>query len=110
LFSACSVLSQTKNKNTKDAHFDSIYYELAVNLSSSNPKRALIVADSLFSNAVIPNHQFKALMLSADIYSSRGQKIKAMDYALRAMALARKEKNYSSQAICYGFLSGICKD
>lgn len=97
-----SVISQTEEESQK---FESIYYEIAVNLSSSNPTKALHLADSLYNYSANENQKIKSLMLSASIYTKQEKSVEAIEYAQRALKFAEDSKDYSFQARIYGFMS-----
>src|SRR5690554_2170976 len=85
--------------------FDSIYYEVAVNILASNPSKALHMADSLYTYSIDDSQRMKSIMLTASIYEKREQRMVAIEHALKALEIAHKIKNYSFQARIYGFMS-----
>ena len=85
--------------------FDSIYYEVAVNISSDNPRRALQIADSLYLYSDLKLQKTRGLMLKADIVEKQEKHQEAIEYALKALEIAEEIQNYLWQAKIYGFLS-----
>lgn len=97
-----SIFSQTNHQTSK---FDSIFYHVAVNVSSADPVKALYLADSLSLYAANKKQKTKALMLIADIYEKQEKRGKAIIEALKVLEIAKEEKDYEYQARMYGFLS-----
>lgn len=85
--------------------FDSIFYDIAVNVSSSNPSKAMHLADSLFLHSVNSGQKIKSLMLVADILEKQEKRGEAILYALQSLEIAKEVDDYSFQARIYGFLS-----
>jgi AraC-like DNA-binding protein len=96
------IFSQIDDQSKK---FDSIFFNVAVNVSSANPSKALQLADSLALNAANKNQQIKSLMLVADILSKQEKRGEAIIKALEVLEIAKEEKDYVFQARIYGFLS-----
>lgn len=96
------IFSQTES-STKA--FDSIFYHVAVNVSSSNPSKAMHMADSLYTNSITKKQRIKSLMLKADILEKQEKRGEAIKQALNALKLAEEDKDYSFQSRIYGFLS-----
>ena len=97
-----SVISQNEKANKA---FDSIFYHIAVDVSSSNPSKAMHMADSLFNYSTTDKQRLKSLMLKADILEKQEKRGEAIQHALKALKIAEQEKDYSYQARIYGFLS-----
>lgn len=85
--------------------FDSIFYNTAVNIAGTDTQKALHIADSLYQNTAEKRNKLRALMLTADIYTKKGQINKAIAYALKANLLAEETNNYEWIARISGFLS-----
>lgn len=85
--------------------FDSIYYHVAVNVSSSNPTKALYITDSLFANSETELQKLRSLMLKADLLEKQGKREEAIENTLTAMKIAEATADYQWQAKIYGFLS-----
>src|SRR5690606_6915623 len=85
--------------------FDSIFYDIAVNVTSSNPSKAMHLADSLFLHSRNEKQKIKSLMLIADILEKQEKRGEAIIYALKSLEVAKSEDDYSFQARIYGFLS-----
>ncbi|HLV38435.1 helix-turn-helix domain-containing protein [Xanthomarina sp.] len=85
--------------------FDSIFYDIAVNVTSSNPSKATHLADSLFLHSRNEKQKIKSLMLIADILEKQEKRGEAIIYALKSLEVAKNEKDYTFQARIYGFLS-----
>lgn len=85
--------------------FDSLFYEIAVNISSSDPSKAMHLSDSLYNYSVNARQKVRALMLSADIFSKQERRQESIEYALKALKIAESSKDYSFQARIYGFMS-----
>ncbi len=102
LLISSSVISQDENASKA---FDSIFYHIAVNVSSANPPRAMHMADSLYTYSSNDKQRLKSLMLKADILEKQEKRGEAIQHALKALKFAEQEKDYSFQARIYGFLS-----
>lgn len=85
--------------------FDSVFYHIAVHVSSANPPKAMHLADSLYTYSVNDKQRLKSLMLKADILEKQERRGEAIQQALEALKLAKAENDYSFQARIYGFLS-----
>ena len=97
-----SIHGQNENSNKT---FDSIYYDVAVNVSSSDPVKAFHIADSLQLYSKDDKQKLRSLMLIADLYEKQGRRKESIKNALTAMAIAEKIEDYQWQAKIYGFLS-----
>lgn len=97
-----SAIAQTPNNKTA---FDSIYYEIALNITSSDPSKAMHLADSLYIYAIDDHQKTRALMLSANILDKQEDRKAGIEYAMKALELAKKSKDYSFEARIYGFMS-----
>lgn len=92
-------------KETSSKAFDSIFYDIAINISSSNPIKALHLSDSLFINSKNVKQKLKSLMLTADILAKQEKRGEAIMYAQQALEIAIAEKDYNFKSRIYGFLS-----
>lgn len=97
------ILFSQKEDSVKQ--FDSIFYDIAVNVSSANPEKAMHLADSLLSNAQNGKQKIRIVMLQADILEKQERRGEAIKHALKALEMAKVENDYSFQARIYGFLS-----
>ena len=98
------VFSQT-NTNSQSQKFDSIYYDIAVNVSSENPIKAKYLADSLLVYSSNNKQRIKILMLIADVLDKQEKKGESILKALDALEISKKERDYIWQSRIYGFLS-----
>ena len=85
--------------------FDSIFYHIAIHVSSANPPKAMHLADSLYTYSVNDKQRLKSLMLKADILEKQEKRGEAIQLALEALEIAKADNDYSFQARIYGFLS-----
>ncbi|WP_341222341.1 helix-turn-helix domain-containing protein [Polaribacter atrinae] len=85
--------------------FDSIYYQVAVNISSANPVKAIYLADSLSLYAANKQQKIKSLMLVADILAKQEKRGEAIIKALEVLEIAKEAKEYVLLARNYGFLA-----
>ncbi len=85
--------------------FDSLFYHIAVHVSSANPPKAMHLADSLYTYSTTEKQRLKSLMLKADILEKQEKRGEAIQHALAALKIAKAEDDYSFQARIYGFLS-----
>lgn len=85
--------------------FDSLYYEIAINISVSNPTLALHLADSLYIHTSSDRQKLRALLLSVDILEKQERHEEAMEVILTALQRAEKIQDYNAQAKIYGYLS-----
>lgn len=99
----CFPLFSQTEKEAKA--FDSVFYHIAINVSSANPTQAMHLADSLYSYSVSDGQRLKSLMLRADILEKQEKREEAIAEALKALKIAETSNNYSFQARIYGFLS-----
>lgn len=99
-----STLAISQNENENKA-FDSIFYHIATNISSTNPPMAIYKADSLINNASNAKQRLKSIMLKADILEKQERRGEAIQQALQALEIAKTENDFSFQARIYGFLS-----
>ena len=97
-----SLFSQTESEAKA---FDSIFYDVAVNTLSSNPTRALHLADSLYNYSINDKQRIKSLMLSASVFEKQEKRKEAIEYAMKALKIAKKSKDFSFQARIFGFMS-----
>lgn len=85
--------------------FDSVFYHVAVNVSSSNPIKAMHLADSLYTYSANGKQKLKSVMLKADILEKQEKRGEAIKQAIKALQIAKDEDDYVFQARIYGFLS-----
>lgn len=104
LFSLITFLGYSQSEEDLKA-FDSVFYDIAVNVTSSSPTRALHLADSLFTYSSNDKQRLKSLMLKADILEKQERRGEAIQHAQQALQVAVNDKDYSFQARIYGFLS-----
>jgi len=97
-----SVFSQIENQSKK---FDSIFYQVAVNISSANPVKAIHLADSLSLYSANKQQKIKSLMLIADILAKQEKRGEAIIKALEVLEIAKDAKEYVLLARNYGFLA-----
>lgn len=102
LLLSATALAQTNKTANK---FDSIYFETAVHVSATDINRAIVIADSLYTNSESELHQLKALMLSSTLFQQKGELKKSIRYATMADKIAVKNKFYDWEARIAGFLS-----
>ena len=94
----------SQNEDAKK-QFDSIFYDVAVNISAKNPIEAMHIADSLLVNSQNAKQKIRLTMLIADIFEKQEKRGEAIQYAFKALEMAKQENDYSFQARIYGFLS-----
>ncbi|WP_341222342.1 hypothetical protein [Polaribacter atrinae] len=97
-----STFSQIENQSQK---FDSIYYHIAINVSSANPVKAIHLADSLSLYAANKQQKIKSLMLIADILAKQEKRGEAIIKALSVLEIVKEAKEYVLLARNYGFLA-----
>ena len=97
-----TLLSQTEREIKV---FDSILYEIAINISSKNPTKALYMADSMIIHSKYDNHKAVSYLLYADILEKQDKFEKGIEYALKGLEISKRTQDYSLQAKLYGFLS-----
>lgn len=88
-----------------DKDFDSIFFDTAVRLSTTDILKAGKIADSLYLNSTSDLQRIKSLMLSANLLEKQNKRKGAIAYVLRADSLASAIKNYEWEARISGFLS-----
>ncbi|MDW5289144.1 helix-turn-helix domain-containing protein [Formosa sp. PL04] len=91
--------------NTTSTEYDSMFYNIAINVSSKNPLKAVRVADSLFIHAENSKQEMKSLLLMAMVLEKQERRVEAITFALRSLKIAQEEEDYNSQANTYRFLS-----
>jgi len=96
-----------QHKKIDDQHkkFDSVYYHVAVNISSKNPTKARYLADSLYVYSVNNKQKVKTLMLIVDILEKQEKRGEAIVKALEALEICKQDEDYVWQSRIYGFLS-----
>jgi len=93
------------SQDIQSEKFDSIYYDIAVNISSSNPTKAMHLADSLGIYSTNNKQKIKTLMLMADILEKQEKRGLSIIKALEALEVSKKDGDYVWQSRIYGFLS-----
>lgn len=100
------LLFSLHSQNDKHSKaFDSIYYDAAVNVASTNPTKALHTADSLYLHAKNDIQKLRSLMLIADLLEKQGKREQSIKNALDALIIAENIEDYQWQAKIFGFLS-----
>lgn len=99
-----------KAQEADSDEYRDLFYYISVELATTNPERGLYLADSLYIYSTDPTRKIEALKLSADISASISRPIESMDYALKAMELAKQLNNYKAQAFIYGYLSNLSRN
>src|SRR5690554_954727 len=92
-------------QNESQKEFDSLFYEIAVNIASSDPTLALHLADSLNIYAPTDEQRLRALMLSVDILEKQERYVESMEAMLSAMKKAERAEDYNALSKIYGYLS-----
>lgn len=85
--------------------FNSIYNKTYLQTSQSDMKKALMVADSLYTISETPVLKSRSLMLTATLYQNSGDLKDAIDYALKAEEIISKTDNNIGKGRVYGFLA-----
>jgi len=85
--------------------FNKVYTETYLKTSHLDLKKALTVADSLYSASEEPYFKVKSLMLSATLLQEAGEVTKAVDFASKAEDLCKFSNDQIQLAEIYGFLS-----
>lgn len=85
--------------------FNKVYTTTYLKTSHHDLKRALSVADSLYSASEEPYFKVKSLMLSATLLQEAGEVKKAVDFAIKAEDLCKFSNDQIQIAEIYGFLS-----
>ncbi|AFL80250.1 DNA-binding domain-containing protein, AraC-type [Aequorivita sublithincola DSM 14238] len=105
IFLLCIAFTVNSQNEKALAAFDSIYYDTAVNVSATNPTKALHTADSLYLYSDMEIQRLRSLMLIADLLEKQGKRQLSVENALKALTIAENIKDYQWQAKIYGFLS-----
>ncbi|WP_179317581.1 helix-turn-helix domain-containing protein [Winogradskyella undariae] len=105
LFLPYLLFSQVSAKKNQTKKFDSIFYDVAVNVSSANPMKAMHIADSLHVYSINDKQKIKTIMLMADILEKQEKRGEAILKALEALEVSKKDEDYVWQSRIYGFLS-----
>lgn len=98
-------LFSQKDSKALEKRFDSIFYDAATRIATTDIDRALNIADSLYKTSDSDIHKLRSLMLSAMFYQTKGTSDKTIEYALKAEKNAIKIKDYNWQARILGFLA-----
>lgn len=93
----------------QSSSYNELYFEIAVNLSSKDPQKALHLSDSLYKVANSSKDKIKALLLSADILVKQNKRTDGIHYALKALNFAKESSDFNYLARIYGFLSTQCR-
>ncbi|MCX2681956.1 helix-turn-helix domain-containing protein [Galbibacter sp. EGI 63066] len=99
------ISNAQKNGSRVKKQFDSVFYDVAVRVSSIDMGKAETIADSLYRTSKTEIHKIKSLMLLADLLQRQSKREKAIDYALIAEQIANTSANAEWKARIYGFLS-----
>ena len=94
LFSLITFLGYSQSEEDLKA-FDSVFYDIAVSVTSSSPTRALHLADSLFTYSSNDKQRLKSLMLKADILEKQERRGEAIQHVQQALQVAVNDKDYS---------------
>lgn len=106
IISILFLLPSLNGQNAEEAKkFDSIYFNVAVNISATNPQRANQIADSLYLHSNLQIQQLRALMLKAQLLEDQGRSEESIENTLAAQKIAEETDDYEWQAKIYGFLS-----
>ncbi|WP_430615365.1 helix-turn-helix domain-containing protein [Flavobacterium sp. JP2137] len=100
-----TTVAFAQKSDLQTARFDSIYFDTAVRWGKQDYRKALRIADSLYTHSTLPAHKLKSLMLTASLYEQIGQQQESIKYALEAEEIASLLKDYEWQAKISGFLS-----
>ncbi|MBM7420276.1 MULTISPECIES: helix-turn-helix domain-containing protein [Chryseobacterium] len=87
------------------SEFDKVYSETYLKTSHTDFKKALEIADSLYSVSKEPYFKAKSLMLSATLFQEAGEVKKAVDYASKAEIICKDSKDQIQSAEIFGFLA-----
>ncbi|MBL3547282.1 AraC family transcriptional regulator [Chryseobacterium sp. KMC2] len=85
--------------------FNKVYTKTYIKTSHEDFKKAMNIADSLYSASEEPYFKAKSLMLSATLLQEAGDVKKAVDYAIKAEEICEKSKDHVQTAEIYGFLA-----
>lgn len=92
-------------KTSSDTEFDSVFFNVATKVASTDFQRALYLSDSLYKNNEDPIRKLKAIMLNSSLYQQNRNLNKSISKAEEALQIAIKAKNYVWQSRIYGSLS-----
>ncbi|SHL22018.1 helix-turn-helix domain-containing protein [Chryseobacterium polytrichastri] len=85
--------------------YNSIYNKTYTETSETDMKKALQVADSLYTISETPILKIRSLMLTAALYQHSGDLKNAIEFALKAEKIISKTDNNIGKARVYGFLA-----
>ena len=85
--------------------FNKIYVKTYLETSQKDFKKAVTIADSLYTISETPLLQTKSLMLSATLYQQSNDLKKSVDYALKAEKIIENTNDSSWKARVAGFLA-----
>lgn len=85
--------------------YNRIYTKTYIETAQKDPKKALEIADSLFTISETPRLKAKSLMLSATLVQQSGDFKKAIHYAMQAEQAIKNSTEYTYQSKIYGFLA-----
>ena len=85
--------------------FNKVYSKTYIKTSHNDFKKAMSIADSLYSASEEPYFKAKSLMLSATLLQEAGEVKKAVDYASKAEEICENSNDHVQSAEIYGFLA-----
>lgn len=85
--------------------FNKVYTKTYIKTSHDDLKKAMKIADSLYSASQEPYFKAKSLMLSAALLQEAGEVKKAVDYASKAEEICENSNDHVQSAEIYGFLA-----
>lgn len=85
--------------------YDQAYRKIYLEVAPRDFNHALHLADSLYAVSESPLQLTKSLMLSASLLERKGERSKAIEFALQAQREIEKSKNYSWETRILGFLA-----
>lgn len=107
IFSINFLYSQNIERDKKT---DSLIYEIALNISSSDATKSHHLADSLFLYAPSDHYKIKALLLSTEIYKMEERTQNMLESLLHALELSKETQDYISQSKIYGYLASLSRE
>lgn len=85
--------------------FNRIYTKTYITTSHEDFRKAMNIADSLYSVSEEPHFKAKSLMLSAALLQEAGEVKKAVEYAVKAGEICKNSNDRVQSAEIYGFLA-----
>jgi AraC-like DNA-binding protein len=101
----CVFIASSQNTEQHNKKFDSICFDVTINISARDFNKSLHIADSLYKHSVSPQHKVAALMLSSELNQRKGYRKEAIVFAQQAGEIASKEQIHDWKSRIYGFLS-----